>query len=204
MRRPSGEARIVLMPLDVELFELSAGGLPDPRADWTDAARTNLASALNAERETLGLNLGTYDEAGVAPEVVDRLDQVQKLHGAVGQAIALHHYTPLFELPSKKGRFDWSLGPSVAILHDATGADYALFTYVRDSYTSAGRAAVIVIAALFGVSVPGGQQVGFASLVDLESGEIVWFNRMARGWGDLRTAEAARETAKELLTGFPK
>jgi hypothetical protein len=192
------------MPLDVELFELSAGGVPDPRADWTDAAKTNLTASFNAEQETLGLRLKTYDDSGFSPELLDRLYQVQKLHGVVGQAIGLHQYTPQFELPSKKGRFDWTLGPSVVALREATGADYALFIHLRDSYVSVGRVAVIVLAALFGAVVPGGQQVGFASLVDLQTGEIVWFNSMVRGWGDLRTPEAARGTAQELLTGFPR
>jgi hypothetical protein len=204
LRRPSGEAQIVLMPLDVALFELSAGGVPEPRADWTEAAKVNLDAAFDAERDTLGLRLAKYDESGVSSEAIDRLYQIQKLHGAVGQAIMLHHYTPQYALPSKKGRFDWTLGPSLTVLREATGADYALFTHVNDSYSSAGRVAVIVFAALFGVSVPGGQQIGFASLVDLQTGEIAWFNFMARGWGDLRTPEAARGTAKELLTGFPK
>ena len=46
--------------------------------------------------------------------------------------------------------------------------------------------------------MPGGQQVGFASLVDLNSGQVVWFNRLARETGDLRTADEAAETDKAL------
>jgi hypothetical protein len=32
---------------------------------------------------------------------------------------------------------------------------------------------------------------------------VVWFNRMARGHGDLREAEPAAETVDALLTAFP-
>jgi hypothetical protein len=54
------------------------------------------------------------------------------------------------------------------------------------------------------VAVQGGSQVGFVSLVDLETGNIVWFNRLARRSGDLRTAESAREVAQTLLEGLPR
>jgi len=63
-----------------------------------------------------------------------------KLHGAVGGTVLAHHYNPQLRLPSKGEKFDWSLGPSAAAIARSQGADYALFLYVRDSYTSAGRA----------------------------------------------------------------
>ena len=52
--------------------------------------------------------------------------------------------------------------------------------------------------------MPGGQQMGFASLVDLDTGDIVWFNRLQRGVGDLRTFDNARSSVEVLLTEFPK
>jgi hypothetical protein len=84
-----------------------------------------------------------------------------------------------------------------------TGADYALFVYLRDSYTSPGRAALMVAAALFGVGLQGGVQLGFASLVDLQTGQIVWFNRLVSPVGDLRTPEAAEKAVQELLVNNP-
>ena len=60
--------------------------------------------------------------------------------------------------------------------------------------------AFIVAAVLLGAGVPGGSQVGFASVVDLKTGDIVWFNRLARPSGDLRTPEAAEETVRTLVS----
>ncbi len=57
--------------------------------------------------------------------------------------------------------------------------------------------------AILGAGVRGGQQVGFASLVDLRSGDIVWFNVMARGTGDLREAEQALDASRVLLSELP-
>jgi hypothetical protein len=59
---------------------------------------------------------------------------------------------------------------------------------------------VIVVGALLGVGVQGGTQVGFASVVDLRTGDIVWFNRLLRPQGDLRTPEAAAETVRALVS----
>jgi hypothetical protein len=85
----------------------------------------------------------------------------------------------------------------------ATGARYALFSWLRDSYASAERKAAMIGLALLGIGISGGQQVGYASLVDLETGRVVWFNRLARQSGDLREAESAAETVDALLSEFP-
>ena len=82
-------------------------------------------------------------------------------------------------------------------------ARYALFIWVRDGYSTAGRKAAIFIAAALGVALPHGQQSAYASLVDLESGRVLWFNRVLRGFGDLREAESASGTVDALLTAFP-
>jgi hypothetical protein len=198
-----GTANVVLMPIDIQLSELTAFGGDQPRAEWTDLAKEYLAAALKSENTTQGLALKDFDGTRVTGAAADKLDQISKLHGAVGKTILLQQLGAL-PLPTLQDKFDWTLGPEVKPLKAATGADYALFIFVRDSYTSAGRAAVQVVGALFGVAVPGGHQLGFASLVDLETGNIVWFNRVLRNTGDLRNAEAARETAKTLLAGLPK
>ncbi|MEI9930428.1 MAG: hypothetical protein WDM89_07705 [Rhizomicrobium sp.] len=55
------------------------------------------------------------------------------------------------KLPSKGDALDWSLGPGTNGLRNEYGADYALFVFVRDSYTSTGRAIMMLGAAMFGV-----------------------------------------------------
>ena len=77
------------------------------------------------------------------------------------------------------------------------------FTWIRDSYASDERKAAIVALALLGAVNVGGEQFGYASLVDLSTGRVVWFNDLNRLWGDLREAPAAAETVDVLLEGFP-
>ena len=57
--------------------------------------------------------------------------------------------------------------------------------------------------AVFGVGVPGGQQVCFASLVDLNTGNILWFNTLASGFGDLREPDSAEEATEALFDEIP-
>jgi hypothetical protein len=117
----------------------------------------------------------------------------------------VHHFGPdMLRLPTKNNVLDWSLGDTVKVIRDSTGADYALFTWMRDSYASGERIAATVVLAMVGVGIaPGGLQQGYASLVDLRTGRIVWFNRLFRGHGDLREADKAAQTLDALLTDFP-
>lgn len=204
LKAPGPNARILLMPVDVELAELSAAGIPEPKAEWTERARAHVQTALRGFMQSRGRQLVAFEDGKLPAGERETAHQIVKLHQAVGGAIMLHRLSGLLDLPTKKDKFDWSLGPETRMLTKATGADYALFVFLRDSYVSPGRVAVMAILAVGGVAVPGGQQLGFASLVDLETGDVVWFNRLARGHGDLRDATPARETIDVLLAGLPK
>ncbi len=193
---PKG-ATIVIMPADIELFSMSAGGVLEPKADWTETATRHLKAGFVKRKEKLGLRT-----VELAEKDADELHEVNTLHAAVARAIDLHHFGNL-ALPTKEGKLDWSLAEAVAPVKKASGADYALFSWIRDSYASAERKAAMIGLALLGVGISAGIQVGYASLVDLNTGQVVWFNRMARGHGDLREAEPAAETVDALLTAFP-
>jgi hypothetical protein len=197
-------SRVLLMPTDVLLSEQTATGILVPNAKWTAAAEGYMNDSIRALLTNRNAALvESHIQAG-APGSNPRIVQILKLHGAVGSSILAHQYISHLKLPSKNEKFDWSLGPEVQALRKRYNTDYALFIYVRDSYASAGRVALVVVGAVFGVSVPTGVQAGFASLVDLRTGNVVWFNRLLRGGGDLRTAEAATDTVSLLLKQFPK
>jgi hypothetical protein len=195
--RPAG-TRLLVLPADMELFSISAGGISEPRADWTEAAQKHFKLALAARREQLGPNITEAAEAEL-----DEFAELAALHRAVAEAVWVHHVHRGLELPTKNDRLDWSLGPAVRPLHERTGADYALFFWVRDSYASGERKAAMFAMALLGAISTGGEQNAYASLVDLRNGRILWFNDLRRMWGDLREPGAAAETVEALLKGFP-
>ena len=201
----TGAVRVLLMPAEIELAELTAGGLTEPRADWTAAAKQQVIGALQEELSRRNAILVVY-EPPTDPEKAYRHDQLVKLHKAVGSTIVQHKYGGReLELPTKEGRFDWTLGPGVGILRQEYQAEYALFILIRDTYASAGRVLLSLVLtglALFPIP-PGSVQQGFASLVDLGDGRILWFNRLLSYTGDLRDAEGARETISALLADLP-
>lgn len=192
--------KVLLMPVDVELFSLSAGGVAEPKADWTSSAQGHMKTAIAARKTALKLSTVEGTES-LADEHAEQVG----LHAAVAQSIALHHGAGgIWALPTKGGQLEWSFGESMRPLASKTGARYGLFVWVRDSYASAERKAMMIGLALLGVGIGGGIQVGYASLVDLQTGQVVWFNRLLRGTGDLREAPSATESIEALLAGFPQ
>lgn len=198
-RWKSATKQVLLVEPDVQLGEITAGGMFDPRADWTHMARQLINSETKRSLEEKGIKLVTVERLTHPRDI-----QLAKLHSVVGQAILHHLPETARALPNKGDALDWTLGPGSNEMRARYGADYALFLYVRDSYTSAGRAVMIVGAAvLFGAALPGGQQLALASLVDLNTGNIVWFNVLNSGSGDLRTAGPAGKVVDNLLEEFP-
>lgn len=190
-------SKLVIVPSDVELFSLSAGGVQEPKADWTEAAQKHIQAGLSARKQQLGDQVIQLTEKDV-----DEFAELNGLHGAVAQSVFIHHMMGM-KLPTKNDALNWSLGDAVKPLKEKSGADYALFTWVRDSYASAERKATMVVMAILGVGIAGGAQIGYASLVDLNDGRVVWFNDLRRASGDLREAQPAAETLDALLKGFP-
>ena len=196
---PAG-AKAVLLPVDVELFSLSAGGVAEPKADWTASAQTLMNQALKRRLSELRLDFMAIDD-----KAADEFAEQVGLHAAVARSINLHHgVAGVWALPSKQGRLDWSFDAAMRPLQEKLGARYGLFVWVRDSYASAERKVAMVALALLGVGLGGGAQVGYATLVDLQTGQVLWFNRLARGSGDLREEKSALESIQVLMTGFPE
>ena len=207
------DGSIVLVEPDIELYLVTAGGLQEPRKEWSDTARALYPTEVHAQLGGKQVELKPdYD----VPDTLDptsQLGQIMRLNQAVAMSITQYSQpgTTLATKKDAKGkpRMDWSLGPGVSALREQTGADYALFTYVRDSYASGGRTALrvfgfIVGAALGGgLDIGGGVQVGVATLVDLRTGQVVWYNLLANQSGDLRDQKGASKTVQQMLQKLP-
>jgi hypothetical protein len=89
-------------------------------------------------------------------------------------------------------------------LPGAKDADYALFIYNKDAYGSTGRKLLQIAAALGpGISVKSGEHLGYAGLVDLRTGDLVWLNADGQMGGDVREADGADKRVSQLLEEFP-
>jgi hypothetical protein len=194
------DAKAALVQPDVQLSLLTASGLQERREDWSRQGQDNLARAIEESLQGRSHPIVVLDPAA---SMEGRTGQLLRLHEAVGASVYAFEYSGL-KLPTKKGTFDWTLGEGAQALQAATGADYALFITARGTYASSGRKALMMGAALIGVSVPLGSQQVMCSLVDLRTGRVVWFNLAIAGpQADMRTAEGARLLTKDLLKGLP-
>ena len=210
---PQGDYRLLVLRPDVSVASVTTGGLAEQRADWTEQARTNIVAALRAQQGARGGNLLVMDRrdslAGVPATTVAELE---RLNYAVDSAIAEHKYSANY-LPTKRGKgLEWTLGEDAVAFGKASHYDYVLFLHAEDSFASGGRVALQVLGAagcLVGFCVPnigGGGQLAYASLVDLRTGDVVWFNVLQAGtqiagvkMGDIRTPAGAAQMVERLL-----
>lgn len=202
--RTEGAPKIVLLPTDITLYVQTAGGALEAQAEWTQQAEQHMAQAIRAHLDDNSIAFEDDFANLTLADMPQETAELIRLHQAIGGSIMAHAYNTPLVLPHKKGEFDWTLGPGIQAIARQTNADYGLFIHLHDSYASAGRVALIVVGAVLGVGVSGGQQIGYASLVDLETGEFVWFNRLIRGTGDVRNYDDAQESIATLLNTLPQ
>lgn len=202
----SGKTILVFRPT-VSVGAQSTGGMFEPNADWTDKARANIDAALATRQAGLG---NTVVMAPVSyGDDARRVEEYANLFAAVSQAVIQYQFFVGNRLPTKKrdnkaGVFDWSLGTGVSDLPGAKGADYALFIYNKDAYGSTGRKLLQIVALLGpGISVKSGEHAGYAGLVDLKTGDLLWLNADAAMGGDVREVDGAQKRVGQLLEEFP-
>ena len=202
---------VVILEADVELSELLAGGVEEPRVAWTKAAEANINDAIEQDLKGRAVKLVPRKQTLAASDrtQLDQLKQLELLTQTVGFSIVRYQLSPYYSLPTKKAGFEWTVGPNVAVMKTAYGADYAMVTLVRDSYASSGRKAIAVLGVLAAVAtgvnvgVSTGQRFGYTLLLDLSTGKVVWANFMASETGDLRNAEDAEKVVRSMLAGLP-
>jgi hypothetical protein len=197
----TGEVKILVFRPDVSVGEQSTGGMNEPNAEWTAQAREYLGAALaDAQR-------ARANELAMMPELdgdgATLLADYQGLFRAVANAVVAHKLFAGNRLPTKREDFNWTLGSGVSKLGQLGGGDYGLFIYTQDSYGSAGRKALQIFGAMMGMGVTSGVHIGYAGLVDLRTGELVWINADVKMGGDVREADGAAKRIKQLLEDFP-
>jgi hypothetical protein len=210
---PQGDYKLLVLRPDVTVSSLTTGGLAEPRADWTEQARKSVVDAIRAQQATRGGKVVVVEHRNEVPGVTaQELAEVERLNFAVAQSIVLHKYLGEY-LPTKRGKgLDWTLGDDAVRLGQKSGYDYALFLHAEDEVASTGRVVLGVLGAagcIVGFCAPnvgGATQLDYASLVDLKTGEVVWFNVVLASsqvpgikFGELRTPAGAAQMVDRLL-----
>lgn len=198
----SPRPKILVFRPDVTVGSQSAGGVVSPNADWTRDARKYLSDAIAAAHP------GGSSEVVFMPELEGDdgllLADYRALFNAVAQTVLQHRLFKGNRLPTKKTGFEYTLGPGVARLGALGGGDYGLFISTNDAYGSTGRKLLQIFAAgVAGVGITSGSHTGYAALVDLHTGDVVWINADGQMGGDVRDADGATKRARQLLEDLP-
>ena len=210
---PQGDYKLLVLRPDVTVGSLTTGGMVEARADWTEQARTNIIAALRAQQAGRGGKVSILERRNQLPGASEQeVADFERLFYAVGESIVIHKYLGEY-LPTKRRQgLDWTLGEDAVQLGRKTGYDYALFMHAEDQVASGGRIALGVLGlagCVVGFCAPnigGATQLDYAGLVDLRTGDVVWFNVVRAGsevpgikFGDLRTPEGSAQMVERLL-----
>ena len=192
--------KVLVLPPDITMSELSAGGMIEKVPQWGKQAEQNFSTAL-----------ASLHAAGKKVVLVSVPDLPEAEQEALEEHLALYAQvaSDAFFLPRAEGwkhkqaNFDYTLGPGLAYLRDKTGADIALLVVGQDIISTSERKALSIVGALFGVSVPLGVTFMTTGLVDLQTGNLLWVNYEVSGTGDMRVYKDAQATLQNLIKGFP-
>lgn len=170
--KPSnGTAKILVMPVEVEINTLTASGDLELEVDLTEQAKSDVTESMFRQNVAENLQLIAMPELSSAHE--ELVNQHIALYDSVGYAAMT--FTKVAQHKAKS--FDYSLGNGLAFLKEYTDADLALFVNAYNTNSSGGRIAAAAFAAMWGVAIPMGVDFAIASVVDLESGDILWFSQ---------------------------
>ncbi|ESQ80621.1 hypothetical protein [Asticcacaulis sp. YBE204] len=204
IEKPAEGASIIVVTPEISLGLLTMGGITEPKADWSKASQGHLAAAmttvLKGKKYTVTeVNADTWEDP--------RALQILKLNDEVLLGMAMQDVS-MYKLPTKT-TFDWTLGAGVqSLIPPGTAAEaaphYALFLRGKGSYQSSAKAAMNIGMAMLGGPMQFGGQTLQATLVDLRTGQVVWyeFNGVASGT-DIREAEGATTAVATLFKDLP-
>lgn len=203
---PNSGKTILLFRPTIRVGAQSTGGMFEPNADWTAQGREHIGLSLKQLQDRLGNHVVEASEpVGAQAQIVA---EHMALFAAVSTSVINYQFFVGNRLPTKKRDnrndvFEWTLGSQVANLPGAADADYGLFIYTEDQYGSTGRKVLQAFAMLGGIGVQSGVHKGYAGLVDLKTGELLWLNADGQMGGDVRTPEGAEKRIRQLLEEFP-
>lgn len=203
-RRSKAVRVLALLPPDIKIYELTAGGVSELRDDWSAAGRETVSRALMQAFKQRNI---AVKRLAAEREAQEGFEEVYTLYRAVSASIIEHTYRQ-HPFPQKLQYFDYSVGALDTVLqrHQADGL---VVVYGIDEISTAGRKALrgvgLVLGAITGQSVLSkGTTALSLALVD-RSGSILWYKIEGdEGGFDLRDPESTTGFVQQLVAGFPQ
>lgn len=200
---PKLPKKVVVLPVNIEVVEVTAGGVEEEVPDWSAEASNSVLKALSAKIK---------NEPSLKEVKLPRLSK--KNNRNVDEHIALYklvvNTAASLNWEHKARRFDYSIGPGLKLLRKKTGADAAILVYGQDEVSTTGRKAKAVISripfvgALAGPPPTLGHSYIHVGVVDLKTGNLLWMNSEYQdGATDLRNHDDAKELVNTIFEWYP-
>lgn len=193
---------VVILPPDVIVREVSAGGIAEKVPEWTDQASVALTAAAKSYAGSQKHYL-LVEMPGTTQDERDELEEYSAtLYALAISAVFLSNYRGT-EWNERRRQFDLSMGEGLAFLREKSGADAALFIIGQDTITTPGRRALAVFGAALGAPVQMGLSVVVGVLVDLRTGDLLWTNHITSRVRDLKDDRGALTMIRGIFGSYP-
>ncbi len=185
MSNPTLPKKVVVLPIDIKVVEVTAGGVEETVPDWSKEASQSVFKAVSA-----AITKQPGVKAITAPQ----------FSGA--SAANFDEHLALYKLVvNTAARNPWA---------EQTGADVAIMVYGRDYASTAGRKALAVAGNIPIVNIFTGPapQLGHSfihvGVVDLRTGDLLWMNSEYRkGSTNLRDPNDAAKMIDAVFEWYP-
>ena len=191
--------KVVVLPVDVRVYEMSVAGSIDEMGDWTAEANANAAESVRELATETG-KFEVYDMSNLTQEELDLLNEYVALYDRIQSNI---RFLGGDVWRDKYEHFDYSVGEGLGFLKEKTGADAAILVSGQDVVSSSGRKAAIVFAAVVGVGLQAGHAYISTGVIDLEQGDLLWFDNDYSGTTGLREKGEVKGMLGGLMENYP-
>jgi hypothetical protein len=200
--------KLLLLPIDIRVHEISAGGVVEKVDAWTAAANANANRSMHeigGQRKLFDLT----ETPALSASDKEVLDQHVALYELVANSADFSRSGP-FQVWHERARdFDYTLGPGLKDLAGRSDMEAAVIVIGSDYISSAGRKATMalgVLAAAFtGIAVipQGGTAFVSVGVVELRTGNLLWFSTNRSQGNDLREQAQVRSVLERLFDEYP-
>ena len=195
--------KVVVLPINVEVIEVTAGGVEEEVPQWSSEASKNIFKSLSTaiKKDPSLVEVRAPRLSNKSAAVVDEHMALYKLVVNTASNTSWKH---------KIRRFDYGIGPGLSSLQKLTGADAAVMVYGRDHVSTAGRKAkavagnIPIINIFTGPPPTLGHSYIHIGVVDLRTGDLLWMNSEYReGATNLRDFDDANEVITSIFEWYP-
>jgi len=195
--------KVVMLPADIVVNELSAGGVVEEVPEWSELARKNISIALAAHAAE-NPKFEYVKLPKLSKEQQEKLDLQLAFYDVVGGTAYDTTRNPGKAWQHKLAHFDYSIGDGLKFIKEQTGADAGIVVSAVDFVPTDERKAMWVAGQLVGVALWMGNPIVFVGIVDFETGNILWMNFALEGsFSDLRDEKDAGSVLTKLFKLYP-